>query len=331
MNKLNLSVATAPYDRVQALMNGSVVPEGINLNFLPMEVEEIFWRQMKHAEFDVSELSFSSYTLLKSKGDERFIAIPVFPSRFFRHSCIYVNNKKGIKKPEDLKGKIVGLPEWQLTAMVWQRGLLTEEYGVHLQDISWRRGGLETPGRVEKVSVRLPEGVHLESIGANQTLSNMLDTGEINAILSNRIPSCFINGSPNVARLFPNFREVEEDYFKRTGIFPIMHIIVIRRELYEANRWIAMSLYKAFCRAKDAVTSRFDIASALYMTLPFMIDEVERTRLTMGHDFWSYGIEPNRKTLETFFRIHHEQGLSDNLMTIEDVFAPETIGAGFAI
>ena len=159
----------------------------------------------------------------------------------------------------------------------------------------------------------------------------MLDTGEIDAILTNRIPSCFINGSPNVARLFPNFREVEEDYFKRTGIFPIMHTIIIRRELYQANRWIAMSLYKAFCQAKDAVTNKLDTASALYITLPWMLDEVERTRKAMGHDFWSYGIEPNRKTLETFFRIHHEQGLSGKLMTIEELFAPETIDAKFVI
>jgi len=331
MNKLNLSVAIPPYDRVQALMNGTVVPEGINLNFLPMEVEEVFWRQMRHAEFDVSEASFSSYTVLRSKGDERFIAIPVFTSKFFRHSCIYINTNKGIKKPEDLKGKVVGLPEWQLTAMVWQRGLLSEEYGVQPRDVSWRNGGLESPGRVEKVTVTLPEGVHLEPIGDDQTLSAMLDSGEIDAILTNRIPSCFINGSPNVERLFPNFREVEEDYFKRTGIFPIMHAVVIKRELYEANRWIATSLYKAFCQAKDEVTNKYDIGSALYVTLPWLFDEVEKTRLAMGQDFWSYGIGPNRKTLETFFRIHHEQALSGKLMTIEEMFAPETIDTTFVI
>ena len=331
MHKLNLAIAIPPYDRVQALMNGTVVPEGINLNFLPMEVEEVFWRQMRHAEFDVSEASFSSYTVLRSKGDERFIAIPVFTSKFFRHSCIYINANKGIKKPEDLKGKIVGLPEWQLTAMVWQRGLLSEEYGVQPWDISWRNGGLESPGRVEKVSVKLPEGVHLEPIADDKTLSNMLDTGEIDAILTNRIPSCFINGSPNVARLFPNFREVEEEYYKRTGIFPIMHAVVIKRELYEANRWIATSLYKAFCQAKEEVTNKYDIGSALYVTLPWLFDEVEKTRLAMGNDIWSYGIEPNRKTLETFFRIHHEQALSGRLMTIEEMFAPETIDATFVI
>ena len=331
MNKLNLSAAIPPYDRVQALMNGTVVPEGINLNFLPMEVEEVFWRQMRHAEFDVSEASFSSYTVLRSKGDDRFIAIPVFTSKFFRHSCIYINTNKGIKKPEDLKGKVVGLPEWQLTAMVWQRGILSEEYGVQPRDISWRNGGLESPGRVEKVSVKLPEGVHLEPIGEDKTLSNMLDSGEIDAILTNRIPSCFINGSPNVARLFPNFREVEEDYFRRTGIFPIMHAVVIKRELYEANRWIATSLYKAFCQAKEEVTNKYDIGSALYVTLPWLFDEVEKTRLAMGNDFWSYGIGPNRKTLETFFRIHHEQALSERLMTIEEMFAPETIDTTFVI
>jgi len=331
MNKLTLTVACPPYDRVQPLMNGMIVPEGMNLNWLPMEVEEVFWRQMRHAEFDVSEASFSSYSVLRAKGDDRFIAIPVFPSKFFRHSCIYINTNKGINKPEDLKGKVVGLPEWQLTAMVWQRGLLSEEFGVQPRDISWRNGGLEEPGRVEKVAVNLPEGVHVEPIGPDQTLSNMLHTGEIDAMLSNRIPSSFLKGSPNVARLFPNYREVEEEYFNRTKIFPIMHTIVIKRDLYEANRWIAASLFKAFCQAKAYIMERFDVASALYTTLPWQLDEVERTRKTLGPDWWSYGIDANRNTLETFFKIHHEQGLSGRLLTIEEMFAPETLSAGFKI
>lgn len=325
MSKLSLTLACPPYDRVQALLNGTVVPEGIDLNILPMEVEEVFWRQLKNGEFDASESSLSTYTMLRAKGDDRFIAIPVFPSRFFRHSCIFINTHKGIKKPEDLKGKIVGVPEYQMTAPLWQRGIMADEYGVYPRDISWRSGGQEEPGRVDKVTMTLPPDVHLEQIPPDKTLSQMLDDGEIDALFSARTPSCFQKGSPNVARLFPNFREVEEDYFKRTGIFPIMHTFIIKRDIYEAHRWVAMSLFKAFCQAKEWVMKNFNITSALYTTLPWMTDEVERTRSALGYDFWPYGIEPNRKTLEAFFRYHHEQGLSNRRMTIEELFAPETM------
>ena len=331
MGKINMALACPPYDRVQPLISGAVTPEGINLNFLPMEVEEIFWRQYRNNEFEASEASLSSFTVLRAKGDERFIAIPVFTSKFFRHQCIFINANKGINKPEDLKGKVVALPEYQLTAHVWQRGIMADDYGVHPKDISWRSGGLETPGRVEKISINLPEGVHLEPIPEGRTIAEMLESGEIDALFSNRSPSPFLKGSPNVKRLFPNFREVEGEYFRRTGIFPIMHVIVLRRDFYEANRWAAVSLFKAFCEAKALIMDRFNIASALYTTLPWVIDEVEKTRLALGKDFWSYGIGDNRNTLETFFRYHHEQGLSSKLMTIEDIFAPETIDASFVI
>lgn len=325
MGKLSLTLACPPYDRVQALKDGTVVPEGINLNFLPMVVEEVFWRQLRYGEFDVSECSLSSYTMIRAKGDDRFIAIPVFTSRFFRHSCIFINTHKGIERPEDLKGKIVGVPEYQMTAAVWQRGIIADEYGVQPRDISWRSGGQEEPGRVDKVPMTLPPDVYHEPIPADKTLSQMLDNGEIDALFCAHTPSCFQKGSPNVARLFPNFREMEEEYFQRTGIFPIMHTIIIRREIYEAHRWIAMSLYKAFCQAKEIVMRNFDITSALYTTLPWMTDEVERSRRILGNDFWPYGIGLNRKTLQTFFRYHYEQGLSSRKMTIEELFAPETM------
>ncbi len=325
MSKLSLTLACPPYDRVQALFNGMVAAEGIELNFLPMEVEEVFWRQLRYGEFDASECSLSSYTMIKAGGDERFVAIPVFTSRFFRHSCIFINTNKGIERPEDLKGKIIGVPEYQMTAPVWQRGIIADEYGVHPQDVSWRCGGLEEAGRVDKVIMALPPGVHLEQIPEDKTLSKMLDDGEIDALFSARTPSYFRKGSPNVARLFPNFREVEEEFYQRTGIFPIMHTFIIRRDVYEAHRWVAMSLFKAFCQAKELLMHYYSITSALYTTLPWMTEEVERTRLALGNDFWPYGIEPNRKTLEAFLRYHHEQGLSARRMTIEDLFVPETM------
>lgn len=325
MSKLSLTVACPPYDRNHALISGAVAPEGIDMNFLPLEVEEIFWRQLVHSEFDVSECSLSSYTMLRSKGDDRFIAIPIFPSRFFRHSCVFINKNKGITSPQDLKGKLVGVPEYQMTAPVWIRGIFQDEYGVFPRDIQWRCGGEETPGRVDKVPMNLPSDIRLEAIPNDKTLSQMLDSGEIDALFTARTPSCFAKGSPNVDRLFPNYREVEEDYFKRTGIFPMMHTIVIKREVYEKNRWVAMSLFKAFSESKDIALHNFSRTEALYTAMPWIISEAERTRSVMGNDWWPYGVAKNRKALENFLRYHHEQGLSSRLVAIQELFAPEVM------
>lgn len=322
---LSLSFACPPYDRVLPLVSGRVIPEGIHLHFLPLTVEEIFWRQLRHGEFDVSESSLSSYVLLRSRGDERFIAIPVFTSRYFRHSCVFINTQKNIVSPQDLKGKTVGVPEYQLTANVWLRGIFQDEYGVFPRDIMWRSGGEETPGRTEKIEIRLPSDIHLEPIPPDKTLSQMLDNGELDALFAPRAPSCFTRGSPNVARLFENYREVEEHYYQKTGIFPIMHTIIIRRDIYKENPWVAMNLYKAFCQAKDMALSSYNESAALHVTLPWVSEEVERTKKVMGVDWWPYGLEKNRKTLEQFLRYHHEQGLSARLMTVNELFAAETL------
>jgi len=328
---LSLSLACSPYDRILPLAYGRVVPEGIRLNYLSMEVEEIFWRQLRNQEFDVSESSLSSYIMLRSRGDERFIAIPVFTSRFFRHSCAFINTQKGIRAPQDLKGKIVGLPEYQLTAVVWLRGIFQDEYGVFPRDISWRSGGEETPGRKEKIELRLPQEIDLRPIPSDKFLSQMLDDGELDAILAPRAPSCFTKGSPNVARLFEKPRQVEEQYYRKTGIFPIMHAVIIKRDIYEKNPWIAVNLYKAFCRAKEMVLRSYVRTEALHVTLPWLHDEVDRTKNMMGEDWWPYGMLRNRKALETFLRYHHEQGLSERLMTIDELFAPETLDEEFKI
>jgi len=328
---ISLSFACPPYDRILPLAHGRVSAEGIRLNYLSLEVEEVFWRQLRNREFDLSESSLSSYVMLRSRGDERFIAIPVFTSRFFRHACVFVNTHKGIRAPQDLKGKIVGLPEYQITAVVWLRGIFQDEYGVFPRDIHWRSGGEETPGRVEKIKIHLPSDVDLEPIPADKYLSQMLDDGELDALFTARAPSCFMNGSANVARLFGNFREVEEQYYKKTGIFPIMHTVIMRRDIYEKNPWIAKNLYKAFCEAKDIATTSYDDTAALHVTLPWLTAEVERTKEVMGADWWPYGIVKNRKILETFLRYHYEQGLSEKLMTIEELFAPETLDDEFKI
>lgn len=328
---LSLTLACSPYDRILPLAYGRVVPEGIRLNYLSMEVEEIFWRQLRNHEFDISESSLSSYVMLRSRGDERFIAIPVFTSRFFRHSCAFINTQKGIRAPQDLKGKIVGLPEYQLTAVVWLRGIFQDEYGVFPRDISWRSGGEETPGRKEKIELHLPPEVDLKPIPSDNFLSQMLDDGELDAIFAPRAPSCFTKGSPNVARLFENPREVEEQYYRKTGIFPIMHAVIIKRDVYEKNPWIAVNLYKAFCQAKEIVLRSYFRTEALYVTLPWIHDEVDRTKKIMEEDWWPYGMLRNRKVLETFLRYHHEQGLSERLMTINELFAPETLDEEFKI
>lgn len=321
---LYLSFACPPYDRVLPLAYGRVVSEGITLNFLPLTVEEVFWRQLRHEEFDVSECSLSSYVLLRSRGDERFIAIPVFTSRFFRHSCVFINTQKGIVSPQDLKGKVVGVPEYQMTAAVWLRGIFQDEYGVFPRDIVWRSGGEETPGRVEKIELRLPPDINWEPIPSDKTLSQMLDNGELDALFTARAPSCFEKGSPNVARLFEHYREIEEQYYQKTGMFPIMHTIIIKQEIYKKDPWVAMSLYKAFCRAKDIVVRDYTDTGALHVTIPWISEEVKRTKRVMGEDWWPYGVDKNRNTLDTFLRYHYEQGLSERSMTVNELFAPET-------
>ena len=328
---LSLSFACPPYDRILPLARGEIVPQGIRLNYLALEVEEVFWRQLRNKEFDVSESSLSSYVMLRSRGDQRFMAIPVFTSRFFRHSCVFVNTQKGIQRPQDLKGRVVGLPEYQITAVVWLRGIFQDEYGVFPRDVRWRSGGEEEPGRKEKIKLDLPSEIELQPIPPEKYLSKMLDEGEVDALFAARAPSCFRNGSPNVARLFKNPREEEELYFRKTGIFPIMHTIIIQREIYEKHSWIAMELYKAFSEAKKLVIGNYSHTEALHATLPWIHDELDRTEKIMGDDWWPYGISKNRHVLETFLRYHHEQGLSKKLMTIEELFAPETLDEEFKI
>jgi 4,5-dihydroxyphthalate decarboxylase len=324
MKKLKFTFACSPYDRTQPLMNGAVVPEGMDFNFIPLEVEETFWRQLRHQEFDGSEMSMSSYTMARSRGDDRFIAIPVFTSRFFRHSCVYINANKGIEKPADLKGKIVGVPEYQITAALWLRGIFQHEYGVHPRDVHWRSGGEETPGREEKVKLQLPADVDYQAIPKDRTLSHMLDTGEIDALFTARTPSCFSKGSPNVKRLFTNYVDVEKEYYRKTKIFPIMHGVTIKRSVYEENPWVAMSLYKALSEAKNITLRSLHDTAALHAMLPWLISYVDETRKILGDDWWPYGIEKNRETIEAICQYSFEQGLSARKMTIQELFAPET-------
>lgn len=324
MSRLPLSFACWNYDRTEALQTGRVRPDGIDLNFQALDVEETFFRMLRHQEFDVAELSLSSYCVTLGRDDPRFIAIPVFPSRFFRHSCIFVSKRSGIESPRDLIGKRIGVPEYQMTAPVWIRGILADEYGVDPASVTYVTGGEEEPGREEKLKLNLPPQFRVEPIGPTQTLARMLADGEIDALHTARAPSTFYSEPDKVARLFPDFVAVEKAYYAHSGIFPIMHVVAIRRELYERHRWIARSLYTAFTAAQRLSYEQLLVSASLKTMLPWQIAAVEDTIATMGRDWWPYGIERNRHVIETFTRYHHEQGLSPRRLAIEEMFAPET-------
>ncbi len=324
MSKLRLSFSSWDYDRVRALRDGTVQPEGIDLNCMVHTVEETFFRMARNREFDVAEMSLSSYTVSLSKPDRPFIAIPVFPSRMFRHGFTYVSDKSGIREPKDLVGKRIGTPEYQLTAPVWIRGILQDEYGLDPSSPEYFTGGLFEPGRIEKIALNLPEKFKVHTIPTDKTLSSMIETGELDAIQAPHPPSTFYSAPDKVKRLFENYVEIERGYYRKTKIFPIMHTVAIRREIYEKNPWVAQSLMKAFAEAQHQVYENLRHQEAYQIMLPWLMAHVEEARRDMGDDYWAYGLEPNRHVLDTFLRYHHEQGLSPKRLKPEDLFAPET-------
>jgi 4,5-dihydroxyphthalate decarboxylase len=325
LSKLRLSLGCWNYDRTRGLLEGRIQPDGIDLTYLDMPVEETFFRMLRHQEFDAAEMSLSSYAVSLSRAERPFVAIPVFPSRFFRHSCIYVNADAGIREPKDLIGKRIGNPEYQMTAPVWIRGILQDEYGVPVDSVTYCTGGEEAPGRPEKLKLDLPPNIKVQPIGPRDTLSAMLRDGAIDALYTARMPSSYHAGGGKVKRLFEDYMPVEQAYYRKTGIFPAMHTVAIRRSLYEQYPWIAMSLYKAFVAAQRETYADLYVTAALKTMLPWLTRHVEDARALMGDDFWPYGFAPNRATLATFLRYHHEQGLSKRLLTPEELFAPETL------
>jgi 4,5-dihydroxyphthalate decarboxylase len=319
MPNLKLTLACGRYDRTQPLIDGRVPVEGVDLNFLPLRPGETFWRMLNHGEFDVSEMSLSSYTILRSEGDTRFTAIPVFPSRVFRHSAVYLRADSPIQKPQDLKGKRIGVGDYQMTAAVWVRGFLMNDYGVRPEDITWVIG---RPVR----TIKPPEGLTCEFMRSDTTLEAMLERGEIDALVSVMTPPTL---GTSMRRLFAEPREIERAYYQRTGIFPIMHTFVLKTQLYEENPWLAISFYRAFCRARDIAYYWMYDTDALTVSLPWVIDEVERTRKIFGAQIWDYSIEGSRPTLEALVRHLDEQKLSRRRMSVEELFAPN-IGPGLA-
>lgn len=323
MAKLQISIAMGDYDRNRALYDGRTQIDGCDPVYMLLSPEEMFFRAMRSRDFDVTELSFSSYLVKHSRGDSPYIAVPVFLSRAFRHTSIYVRKDK-IKKPEDLKRCRIGIPEYQLTALVWARSILQDDYGVKPEDVTWVRGGIDKPGRPEKIKLELPAGVRVEDAPEGKTISQLLDEGAIEGFIAPRAPSGAAASNPNVAWLFDDPTAVAKDYYRRTGIFPIMHVVGIRKELAQEHPWLPAAVFKAFSESKSKALELLSDTSATKITLPFVEEQLKAARETLGEDFWSYGVDANRRTIDTFLRHHHAQGLSSRKVDIGELFHPAT-------
>ena len=324
MSKLRLSVAVGDYDRIRPIADGSVQIDGVDPVVMLLSPEEIFFRAFRQEAFDICELSLSSYSVKTASGDCPYIAVPVFPSRAFRHTSIYVRTDR-IKAPADLKGKRIGVPEYQLTANVWARLVLEEDFGVRPADVTWVRGGYEHPGRVEKISLNLPAGVRLENAPAGATISGLLASGEIDALIGPRAPSCFEQGHPHVGYLFTDPQAAAREWYQRTKLFPVMHTLGIQKTLAENHPWLPGAALKAFSKSKEVAMARLSDTSATKVTLPFVEEHLRSVRALMGNDFWAYGLEPNRLVLRRFLERHHAEGLSSRLLTPEELFHPASL------
>ena len=325
MTKLPMTLAIDDYDHVRDLVNGTIKPEGIDLNCLIFDVEETFFRFAQSYEWEVSELSLAKFCSLRSQDDPPIVGIPVFISRMFRHSAFYIRGDGKIKTAADLKGGRIGIPEWTQTATVYARGWLHHEGGAKLAEVEWVQAGVNEPGRLEMGKTNVPDGVKITPV-SDRSLADMLLDGEIDAMISARPPDAFLSGDGEMVRLIPNYPEVELDYFKRTGVYPIMHTIAIRRDVYEQNRWIAMNLMTAFEQAKEKMVKRLSDITASRIPFPWMPDKFQQMKQDFFPDgeYWPYGIEGSRQTLETFLNFCDEQGVTKRKMTPEELFVPET-------
>jgi 4,5-dihydroxyphthalate decarboxylase len=319
---LPLTLASSHYDHITDLANGRVPVEGVALTFLNLQIEEIFFRQFNYREFDASEVSMGKYSSLVSQGNAPLVAIPVFPSRVPRHSSIYIRRDGAVKSPADLKGMRIGVPEWAQTAAVYSRGLLAHQYGVDLASIQWVQAGVDQPGRMEKVKLNLPKGLNCTPM-PEKSLSGMLVSGEIDAALSAHAPACFEQGHPNIARLFPDYLDVEMKYVKDTGIYPIMHTIALKRDIVERNPWVAANLFKAFDEARRRSVERALANTSSTLPLPWGYEFAKRMQDIVGKDLMPYGVDANRTTLDAFLQYAHEQGVCHRRLTPEELFPPQ--------
>jgi 4,5-dihydroxyphthalate decarboxylase len=323
MPKLKLTLACWDYDRTRPLIDGRVQAEGIDLDVKLLRPRETFPRMLENKEFEVSELSLGSYVSLIGRGDCPFVALPVALSKIFRHSCIYIRTDAGIRTPQDLRGKRVGTTQLGSTATIFMNGMLRHEYGVTLEDIHWFIGGMTTPTQRPLIPLKLPDKIKVEFLPPERTLEGMLGSGDLDALLAIFIPSIFEKGSSRIARLFPNYYEVERDYYRRTGIFPIMHTVVLRDDIYREHPWAARNIYRAFCEARNLAVDELYDTDALRLSLPWLIHHVEETWQVLGKDFWAYGLEPNRPTLKAIGEYVYEQGFSPRIVSPDELFAAD--------
>lgn len=326
MTNLTLSIAMGDYDRTRPIHDGRVKIDGVAPITQLLSPEEMFFRAFRHQPFDISELSLSSYCVKRSRGDCPYVAVPVFLSRAFRHSSVYIRTDRGIQTPADLKGRRIGIAEWQLTANVWVRGIL-EDYGVKASDIRWVRGGMHTPGRPEKIQVELPGDVEMTNAPEGATLDGMLRAGEIDGFIGPRSLACFDEGHPDVGRLFADGIRAASEHYRRTGIFPIMHVLGIREPLARDHPWLPGALLKAFTQAKGMAQRALADTSATKVTMPFVEDALTVARQLMGPEIWTYGVPGNEHVLDTFLDLHHRQGLSARRLSVDELFHPSTYEA----
>jgi 4,5-dihydroxyphthalate decarboxylase len=326
MSRVKITMAGGRYDRTRAIIDGSVRPEGVDLQYLEMPIEEVFWRVLRYGEFDVAECSLAYYLISKSQGGGHdYIGIPLFPSRCFRHGFIFINKKSGIKRPEDLRGKTIGAPEYSMTASLWLRGMFEHDYGVPPNAMRWRTGGIEEPNRADRMEVRVNADVDIQQIPDGKCLNGMLESGEIDALIGPRIPSAYRKRHPDVTRLFPDYKAEEKKYYERTRMVPIMHLVVMKRAVYERNPWIAQSLFKAFRESTERCKEMMLDVNALPYSLPWYLPALEETIELLGEDFWPEGFAANWPNVETLMKYAKEQGLIDRLFKPEELFAPNTL------
>jgi 4,5-dihydroxyphthalate decarboxylase len=325
MSALRLKVGCGDYDRTRALFDGTIQAEGIELDWEPAPVPHELFVRVLRGEFDVSEMSLSGLTALIARGRTDLVGLPVFTSRLFRQSFLFINSECGIERPQDLAGRRVGVTDYSITASVWIRGFLQHDYGVAPEQMSWFEGPMDAPGHVVPLARPRSGNLQMQPILKGATLSGMLEAGELDALVCASVPLCFKQRSPRVRRMFPNYQEVEADYFRRTGILPIMHVMVVRRSVYEQNPWVARTFYEAFERSKKYCYRWLEETGAPKTSLVWLQAHFEAERAILGPDPWPYGVEASRPTLEALVTYMHEQGLADRLVPPEELFAEETL------
>jgi len=323
MGAVSLSLASDLTTVTQPVQTGEVSPEGIDLNFLALtDVNDLFRRMIRHGEFDAAEMSMSSFLMAAEQGTPAWVGLPVFISRVFRHGFIFVNAEAGIEEPADLRGKRVGVPSYSMTSALWARGIVQDEYGVAPSEMDWVQRSGQGTDEGDPLTLSLPEDLSLEAKPPGRTLDGMLADGTLDALFSSSVPASY--DGETVQRLFPDYRAVEEDYYARTGMFPIMHLLVLREEVFEGNEWIASELTRTFTEAKERALADLDTTSRRHVSVPWIYEHIERVQETLGEDYWSYGVEANRDVLETTARYSHEQGLTSRQLAVDELFAPNT-------